>query len=110
MVRSTRAGVMAVFQRVRALDHAMMVHGLYSGLADSAYHSVVFFAGSLLLMSVGTAWGCACMLVDCPGYICYLPVQVAFCMSPVWVAFTYLLCAAAGDRLLFPQCQRMGLR
>ena len=91
---------MAVFQRVRALDHAMMAHGLYSGLADLAYRGVVFFAGSRLLMSFGTAWGCACVLVDCPGYICYLPVQVAF---------AYLVCVTTGGRLLLPQCQCTGL-
>ena len=50
---------------------------------------------------------CACRL---PGLHFLLACSGCICMSPVWVAFTYLLCAAAGDRLLFPQCQRMGLR
>ena len=78
----------------------MMAHGLYSGLADLAYRSVVFFADSRLLMSFGTAWGCACVLVDCPGYICYLPVQVAF---------AHLVCVTTGGRLLSLQCQCTGL-
>ena len=33
-----------------------MAHGLYSGLADSAYRGVVVFADSRLLMSFGTEW------------------------------------------------------
>ena len=78
----------------------MMAHGLYSGLADLAYRGAVFFAGSRLLMSFGTAWGCACVLVDCLGYICYLPVQVAF---------AHLVCVTTGSHLLLPQCQCTGL-